>query len=213
MPASVRWSSRASATGRVGSSERSRSEDRRPVQLVGEDVGPEPPQVRVEAPGGCPASARGSGPGTERPCGPPSRGPATPRARGARRRSRRSKIRQRPDIRRWEWIVRPLSQRRNRCFPWVSIDLTGLRRASRATGRARAGAAGCRSAPAVCRPERAVAGPRSRGSCLPRACRSDDRGTVPARNPSFGLLEPFGPENPVAACNFALPRTNMCSIC
>ena len=95
-------------------------EDRLPVELRGEDVGAQPPQVGVEAQRVSRISSR---------IGPlnwtmewPAVSITSHAARDRRPWSKPcSKTRQRPDIRRWEWTVRSLSKRRKRCFPWVSM--------------------------------------------------------------------------------------------
>ena len=145
------------------------AEDRRPVELGGEDVGPEAAQVGVVAQPRVAHQLQDRAVELDHAVGRRSRARATPlRARWPWSKPC-SNIRQRPDMRRCEWIVRPLSKRRKRCLPWVSMRRRARRRASPASDPGHGGAGGWRSAPAAGPPAGGAGAGRSTGWCLPRA--------------------------------------------
>ena len=184
IPATLRWSSSASPSGRVGSSPRSRRRNALESNSSRQHVGAERRQPLVEArpPLGDQLEQRPVEldhlviAGAEHDPRPPRRaaasgdsGPYTP---------------QMPVIPRCEWITRSPSKRRNRCLPWVSTLRTARPSRRAASGRARAADAASGSRPA--RDPRAPGGsgwPRTR-SCRPRASV-----TQAERQPARPLLE------------------------
>ena len=140
----------------------------RGVELVGEDVRPEPREEVVEAGARIGHElehrVRRTGPPRARACGSRAR-PAAGSAASAGR----GDTPPGPPMRRCEWSVRSPSKRRNRCLPWASTERTP--RPCRRSGQrsSMCGAAASRSSRSASRRERRRRAARRSGSCRPRA--------------------------------------------